>query len=63
MKKKNSFMSATLMCCFLIIAFHFNKNGIQWFWTGQEMVPLILGISALIFGTFWFFTSKSRTNK
>jgi len=63
MKKRNSFMNATLLCSFFIIAFHFDKDGIRWFWTGQEMVPLILGISALIFGIFWFLESRIKTKK
>ena len=56
-------MSATLMCSFFIIAFHFDKDGIRWFWVGQEIVPLLLGISALIFGGFWFSQSKNKTTK
>ena len=58
MRKRNLFMSATLMCGFFIVAFHFDKNGIQWFWTGMEIVPLILGISTIVFGVLWFLESK-----
>ena len=53
MKKGNGFMSATLMCFFFIFAFNFGPEGINWFWSGQEMVPVILAISAIIFGIFW----------
>ncbi|MCW8805587.1 MAG: hypothetical protein OQK56_03925 [Ignavibacteriaceae bacterium] len=62
MKRGHSFMSATLMCSFFIIAFKFGPGGIEWFWAGQEIVPLILGISAIIFGSFWFYDyMNSRT--
>jgi len=58
MKRRNLFMSATLMLSFLIIAFKFNKDGIKWFWSGQEIVPIILGISAIIFGSLWLLENK-----
>lgn len=63
MRKRNSFMSATLMFSFFIIAFHFDKDGVQWFWTGKEIVPLILGISAIVFGILWFLEYKNKTKK
>ena len=64
MKKKNRFMSATLMCSFLIIAFQVDQEGIKWFRTGQEIVPIILGLSTMIFGSLWFFDSqKYKTTK
>ena len=56
MKKRKGFMSAALMCGFLIFAFKFGPEGIKWFWTGQEMVPIILGVSSLIFGSLWFYS-------
>ena len=56
MKKGKGFMSAALMCVFLIFAFKFGPEGIKWFWTGQEMVPIVLGLSSLIFGSFWFYS-------
>jgi len=48
------------MCGFFIIAFKFGADGAKWFWTGQEMVPIILGISAVIFGSFWFFDFRKK---
>ncbi len=63
MRKRNLFMSATLMCSFFIIAFHFDQDGVQWFWTGMEIVPLILGISAIAMGILWFLASKNKTKK
>lgn len=62
-KNRNLFMSATLMCSFFIIAFQFDPNGVKWFWAGQEIVPIILGISAIIFGNFWFFDYKNNRTK
>ncbi len=53
-RRKNLWMSVTLMCGFLTIFFQFNKDGIKWFWTGQEIVPIVLLISTLIFGILWF---------
>lgn len=63
MRKRNSFMSATIMCGLLVIAFHFDKDSVHWFWTGNEMVPIILGISAIVFGIFWFFESRIKARK
>lgn len=60
MRKGKSFMGATLMCSFFIIAFKFGPDGVKWFWAGQEMVPIILGISAMIFGSFWFVDFRKK---
>ena len=56
MKKGKGFMSAALMCGIFVFAFKFGPEGIKWFWTGQEMVPIVLGLSSLIFGSFWFYS-------
>lgn len=50
------------MCGLLVVAFHFDKDSVQWFWTGQEMVPIILGITAIAFGVLWFFESRNKAN-
>ena len=60
-KKRNIWLSAAIMCAFLIISFQFDKDGIRWFWTGQEIVPIVLGLSSLIFGIFWFLEYKNKT--
>ncbi len=63
MRKGKGFMSGALMGFFFIFAFEFGHNGIKWFWNGQEMVPIILGVSTIIFGSFWgynFWQSKSH---
>ena len=59
MRRRNLFMSLTLMFSFLVIAFKFSKEGLEWFWTGMESVPIVLGISAIIFAILWFVVSKS----
>jgi hypothetical protein len=59
-KRRNLWMSATLMCSFFIVAFKFGSEGINWFWTGQEIVPVILGISAIIFGLLWFLEATKK---
>ncbi len=59
-RRKNLWMSATLMCGFLSIFFQFDKNSIKWVWTGQEIVPVILGIATLIFGVLWFLENKKN---
>jgi hypothetical protein len=61
MKKSKGFMSAALICFFYIFAFKFGPEGIKWFWSGQEMVPIILGVSTIIFGSFWsYYFLKNR---
>ena len=51
--RRNFFMSITLMCLFLIMTFQFDNDGFYWMWEGKMQVPVILGISAMIFGAFW----------
>jgi len=58
MKRKSAFISPTIMLTLLIFAIKFDSNGIEWFWTGNEMITLILGISAIIFGISWFLDSR-----
>lgn len=57
--KRKAWMSAALTCGFFVIAFRFGENGVQWFWTGDESVALILGILAVVFGTLWFFEART----
>ena len=56
-------MSATLMCSLFTIAFQFDKNGVQWFWTGREIVSVIFGISAFVFGVLWLLESVEKKKK
>lgn len=54
MKKRNLFMSGTIMCALLTISFTFNNNQVSWLWNGKEPVAVVLGILAVIFGIQWF---------
>jgi len=57
-KKRNLFMSTTIMCVLLTIAFSFDSIGIHWFWSGNIPVAIVLGVLAIILGTFWFRTQR-----
>ncbi len=63
MKHRNSFMNPTLLCGFLIFAFHFSKDGVRWFWTGLEIVPIFLGICTLGFAFLWILEAKNKLKK
>jgi len=56
--RRNLFMSATLMCVFIIFTFQFDASHIHWMWEGEIQVPVILGISAFVFALFWFAEQK-----
>jgi len=55
------------MCSLRIISFEFNfsTSELNWFWTGSETVPIVLALTAIIFGTLWFFYYRKyqTTNK
>ncbi len=51
-------MSFTLMCMFLIGTFRFDESSFNWIWTGQIQVPIILGITSVILGIFWFIENR-----
>jgi|GEM_PF-632198 len=56
--RRNLFMSSTLMCILLIGTFRFDENSINWIWTEQIKVPIILGIASIILGLFWFIENR-----
>ena len=58
MKKRNLFMSFTLMCGFFCIAFTFDNEGIYWLWTDNKPVAIILVIATTILAVFWLKSSK-----
>lgn len=60
MNKRIIFMGATIISFMSIFASTFDTSGFTWAWTGSEIVPQILGISALIFGILWFREFKNR---
>jgi hypothetical protein len=58
MKRKNLFMSLTLICGFFCFAFTFNNKEINWLWTENKPMGFILAILAIVFGSFWLKSSK-----
>ncbi|GAB1445563.1 hypothetical protein MASR2M41_12710 [Flammeovirgaceae bacterium] len=58
MKKRNLFMSATLMCGLLIFAFTFDNGGTKWLWSEAKPVAITLGIATVILGVFWFKSAR-----
>lgn len=57
-RTRNLFMSSTLMCILLIETFRFDESSINWIWTGQIQIPIILGIASIILGVFWFIENR-----
>ena len=51
-------MSTTIMCAFLAVTFSFDSIGIHWFWSDNIPVAIVLGVLAIILGTFWFRTQR-----
>ncbi len=62
MKKRNLFMSATIMCALLTVSFTFNDNQVSWLWNENRPVAIILGILAVIFGIQWIKFQKLLKN-
>ncbi len=63
MKKRNLFMSATIMCGLLSVAFTFKINQVTWLWADSKPVGIILGISAIILGIQWYRQQKLLNNE
>lgn len=61
--RRNLFMSSTLMCILLIGTFRFDESSINWIWTGQIQIPIILGITSVILGVFWFIENRKLNHK
>ncbi|MGB4849902.1 MAG: hypothetical protein WBP41_18390 [Saprospiraceae bacterium] len=63
MKKRNLFMSTTLMCGCLCLAFNFDQHGVYWLWSDLKQVAVILGLLTIILGVKWYIASSkiSRT--
>ncbi|MCB0652192.1 MAG: hypothetical protein KDC85_13025 [Saprospiraceae bacterium] len=53
MKKRNLFMSVTIMCGLFVVAFTFKNDQITWLWTDNKPIAVILGIITIAFGTLW----------
>ncbi|MGY3212956.1 hypothetical protein [Mucilaginibacter sp. HD30] len=63
MKKRNLFMSATIMCAFLSIAITFKIEKTKWLWESNKPVAVVLIIVAVIFGALWFQAQRKLTAK
>lgn len=57
-KKRNLFMSTAIMCALLTVTFSFDSVGIHCFWSDNIPVAIVLGVLAVILGTFWFRTQR-----
>jgi len=53
MKKRNLFMSTTLMCGLLTLAFTFRIDQITWLWAEHKPVGIILIILTIVLGIQW----------
>lgn len=51
--RRNLFMSTTLMCFFLAVAFTFDWQSTHWLWSGKPQVPVVLLTLALVLGCGW----------
>jgi hypothetical protein len=59
MKKRNLFMSVTIMCGFLAIAVTFKIDQITWLWVDSKPVGIVLFILTLVLGFQWMKIQKS----
>ena len=53
MKKRNLYMSLTLICGCCCLAFTFDNEGIYWLWSDAKPVAIILAIATIVFGALW----------
>jgi hypothetical protein len=53
MKKRNLFMSTTIMCGLFVVAFTFKGDKITWLWADNKPLAIILGILAVVLGSQW----------
>lgn len=53
MKRRNLFMSLTIMLGMFTVAFNFNDEQLTWLWTDNIPVAIILGITTIITGILW----------
>ena len=63
MKRKNLWMSATLMCGLCSIAFTFDNNGIHWLWTDARPSLVVLLMATVLFGVMWYTAAKNGKDK
>ncbi len=63
MKKRNLFMSATIVCGLLALAIKFSTDGPVWLWHDTPPVGVILALLSAIFATQWVHYQKRDTPK
>jgi putative effector of murein hydrolase len=49
MKKRNLYLSLTIMCALFSIAFTFDSNQINWLWKESEPVGILLMVMSVVF--------------
>ena len=58
LRRRNLFMSTTIMCLLLAVASTFDKQGILWLWSDKPYVAIALLVLAIILGSFWLRSQK-----
>jgi hypothetical protein len=58
MKKRNLFMSTTIMCGLFAVAFTFKLDQITWLWANNKPVGIILVIMTIVLGIQWVIQQK-----
>ena len=58
LRRRNLYLSATIMCGLLAITFRFNSIGIHWLWSDRAQTAVILAVLAIVFGVFLFRAQK-----
>lgn len=58
MRKRNLFMSTTIMCGLLCFAFRFDNDGVYWLWADHKPVAVILAMLALGLAFGWYNVSR-----
>jgi hypothetical protein len=59
MKKRNLYLSLTIMCGLFSVAFTFNMTRITWLWKGNEPVGILLFGMAIGFAILLYKNQKS----
>jgi len=62
MKRKNLFMSLTIMFGLLAMAFNFEIDKISWQWNNNKILGIISVILAIAFGVQWIIQQKRLKN-
>lgn len=62
MKKRNLFMSTTIMCGLFAVTFTFKLDQITWLWANNKPVGTILVIMTIVLGIQWV-TQQKKLNK